>query len=148
MPCCARLKTVAIAIRGLLKHSLAVVINERNSARAGHAHPRPSASFDHRRVNASSLLSGRIAAKSLRGASENQLGIFLFQLRQPRFQRFEFLAGPAQDAGLYIEFLTRHQVELAQPGLQHGLEVFFQIATQRLHSGRHGGSKTAGEVIE
>ena len=54
---------------------------------------------------------------------------------EARFQRFELLARAAQHAGLHVEFLSRDQIELAQPRLQHRLEVVFEVAAQRRDAG-------------
>lgn len=65
------------------------------------------------------------------------LGLVLFQRQQSGLQRFQLLARTPQHRCLHIEFLARHQVELAQTRLQHGFEIVFQIAAQGGYARRY-----------
>ena len=78
------------------------------------------------------------------------VGWFLavFQRCEARFQRFELLARAAQDRGLNVELLPRHQLEACQPRLQHRFEVVLEVAAQRGEAGRHGGCQPSRQVVD
>src|SRR5260221_11594350 len=54
-------------------------------------------------------------------------------LLQTRFHGGQLGLGSFQNGGLYIELLPADQIEFAQLGLQHGLEIALQIAAEGSH---------------
>ena len=49
---------------------------------------------------------------------------------------------------LHVEFLARHQVQPAQAGLQHRLEVLLQLLAAFLQARWHQAAEAAGEFVD
>src|SRR5688572_24425592 len=60
----------------------------------------------------------------------------------------EPLAAAPQHAGLDVEFLARHEIELRESALEHGLEVVFEVVLECGQAGRHGFGQLAREIVE
>lgn len=71
-----------------------------------------------------------------------------FQLGDLAFQRIQLLAGAQQHRALDVEFLAGHQIEPAEAGLQHRLEVLLQFLAAVAQALRHQVAEAAGEVVE
>src|SRR5690606_6543156 len=63
-------------------------------------------------------------------------------------QGFDLLARAQQHRALHVELLAGDQVELAEPRLQHRLEVLLQLLAALAHRGRHKVAEPAGEFVE
>ena len=83
-----------------------------------------------------------------RGRSAGAALQLRFELRDRPLQLLELLARAQQHRALHVELLARDQVELAQAGLQHRLEVLLQFLAALAHARRHQVAEAAGEVVD
>src|SRR5690606_30310424 len=70
------------------------------------------------------------------------------QFGQARCQGVELLARAQQHGALHVAFLAGDQLQLAQTGLQHRLEVLLQFFATLAQPGWHQVAEAAGEFVE
>src|SRR5690606_22325156 len=77
---------------------------------------------------ASSLLRRRASLLLRRRAPRGHLAL---ELREPRLERLELLAGALEHGALHVELLTRDEIHALDAGVQQRSEVALQIVAER-----------------